>query len=74
MGGPVVKIAFIAVGQGLIPGWGTKIPQAVWPKKKKACIKEMPDNELILSAQENMNVITRKSHPNGSHHQQLGRC
>jgi len=22
-------------GPGLIPGWGTKIPHAVWPKKKK---------------------------------------
>ena len=24
-----------AGGPGLIPGWGTKIPQAVWQKKKK---------------------------------------
>ena len=24
--------AFTAGGKGLIPGWGTKIPQAAWPK------------------------------------------
>ena len=27
--------AFIAIGQGLIPGWGTKILQAVWHGQKK---------------------------------------
>ena len=25
-------LTFTAEGQGLIPGWGAKIPQAVWPK------------------------------------------
>ena len=29
-GGPMVKTH--AGGTGLIPGWGTKIPHAVWPK------------------------------------------
>ena len=24
-----------AVGIGSIPGWGTKIPHAIWPKKRK---------------------------------------
>ena len=28
--------ASTAGGTGLIPGWGTKIPHAVWPKKKKS--------------------------------------
>ena len=27
--------AFTAMGLGLIPGWGTKIPQAARPKRKK---------------------------------------
>ena len=27
--------AFTAEGLCLIPGWGTKIPQAEWPKKRK---------------------------------------
>ena len=27
--------ASTGVGVGLIPGWGAKIPQLVWPKKKK---------------------------------------
>ena len=35
-GGPVVKTpCFQCRGMGSIPGQGTKIPQAVWPKKKK---------------------------------------
>ena len=35
-GSPVAKTpSFNAGGPGLIPGWGTKIPHAVWPKKKK---------------------------------------
>ena len=27
--------AFIAEGTGSVPGWGTKIPHAAWPKAKK---------------------------------------
>ena len=27
--------SFIAKGLGSIPGWGTKIPQAIWYRKKK---------------------------------------
>lgn len=34
----------------------------------------MPDNEIILSAQENMKVIILKSHSNSPPHQQLGQC
>ena len=30
----------IAKGMGLIPGLGTKIPQAAWPQKKKEKEKE----------------------------------
>ena len=34
-GGPVVKTALLLQGgMGSISGWGTKIPRAVWPKKK----------------------------------------
>ena len=32
--------AFTAVGLGSIPGWGTKIPQAMQPKKKKGIKKK----------------------------------
>ena len=43
-GGPVVRMwAFTAMGPGLIPGWGTKIPQAMHhSQKKKKEKKEMP--------------------------------
>ena len=35
-GGPVVKtLPSNAGGVGLIPGWGAKIPHALWPKKSK---------------------------------------
>ena len=34
--GPVVKTrAFAATDPGLIPGWGTEIPQAMWCRKQK---------------------------------------
>ena len=34
--GPVVRTQhFHCCDLGSIPGWGTKVPQAVWPKKKK---------------------------------------
>ena len=34
--GPVVKtLPSNAGGVGLIPGWGAKIPHALWPKKSK---------------------------------------
>ena len=41
-GGPVVKISSSNAGDvGSIPGWGTKIPHASWPKnqniKQKQC-------------------------------------
>ena len=36
-GGPVVEISLSnAEGAGSKPGWGSKIPHALWPKKKKA--------------------------------------
>ena len=34
--------AFIAEGLGSIPGWGTKIPQAVQCGKKKEKNKDLP--------------------------------
>ena len=35
-GSPVVKtVHFKCMGVGLIPGWGSKIPHAAWPKMKK---------------------------------------
>ena len=35
-GGPVVKTPpFNAAGVSSIPGWGAKIPHALWPKKPK---------------------------------------
>ena len=34
-GSPVVRtLCFDFPGPGLIPHWGTKIPQAAWPTKK----------------------------------------
>ena len=34
-GGPVVKTQYCHYqGPGSIPGWGTKIPQVMWQKKK----------------------------------------
>ena len=36
LGGPVVKtLTSSEAGMGSIPGWGAKISQALWPKKKK---------------------------------------
>ena len=36
LGGVVVRIlGFHCCGQGSIPGWGTKIPQAMWSGQKK---------------------------------------
>ena len=40
-GGPVVKTSpSNAGGAGSIPGWGTKIPHALGPKKKNQNIKK----------------------------------
>ena len=35
-------IAFTAAAPGLIPGWGTKIPQATWHRKKEKCHLNLP--------------------------------
>lgn len=36
LGGPVVEtLTSNARGEGLIPGWGAKLPHASWPKKTK---------------------------------------
>ena len=42
-GGPVVKTLCFHF-RGLISGWGTKIPQAMWPKKKKV-MEEFKETE-----------------------------
>ena len=35
LGGPVVEtLTSNARGEGLIPGWGPKLPHASWPKKQ----------------------------------------
>ena len=35
VGGPVVEtLTSNARGEGLIPGWGAKLPHASWPKKQ----------------------------------------
>ena len=39
--------AFTAEGMGLIPGWGTKIPQAVWYSKKKKKKKKSKINSEL---------------------------
>ena len=38
------------MSMGLIPGWGTKIPQLAWhgQKKKKGWIDETKENKLIM--------------------------
>ena len=37
---PEVKTTLALQGDaGFIPGWGTKIPHALWPKKKKKIFK-----------------------------------
>ena len=45
-GGPVVKTLPSNVrGMGLNPGWGAKIPHALWPKNQVICnISNMTDS------------------------------
>ena len=40
--------AFTAKGSGSIPGWGTKIPQAVWYGKTKNCYLQIEISLLLL--------------------------
>ena len=46
-GGPVVRTLPSNAGvAGLIPGWGTKIPHALWPKRKRKKPKHKTEKVL----------------------------
>ena len=51
--------AFPAEGPGSIPGWGTKLPQVVWPKKKKKKRAEAPLLNIL-------NLIPLKTYSKGT--------
>ena len=52
--------SFTAMGPGLIPGWGTKIPQVTWPKKKKKKINVMISGISILCCVKYVNFLKIK--------------
>ena len=44
---------FHTMAQGLIPGQGTEIPQAIWHGQKEKKRKEINITKIILSEQQN---------------------
>ena len=56
-GGPVVKTLYCQCkSEGSITGWGTKIPHAAWPEKKKGTL-----NTVIFE-------IDNQQEPTGTQH------
>lgn len=55
--------AFTVEGVGLIPGWGNRIPQVMWPKKKKEKSQRLHEKNPFNSSHPGLAHISPQAQP-----------